>query len=38
LRAEVRFPSSEALVAQIRKDVMRARRYFDLCRVLQIGT
>jgi len=36
LRAEQRFPSSEALVAQIRKDVMRARRYFDLCRALEI--
>lgn len=36
LRAEQRFPSPEALLAQIRKDVLRARRYFDLCRALRI--
>jgi len=32
LRAERRFPSPEALRDQIRIDVTRARRYFDLCR------
>ena len=36
LRAEQRFPSPESLVGQIRADVLRARRYFDLCRALQI--
>ena len=37
LRAEQRFPSPEALVGQIRTDVLRARRYFNLCRTLQIN-
>jgi len=32
LRVERRFPSPEALRDQIRIDVTRARRYFDLCR------
>jgi riboflavin kinase/FMN adenylyltransferase len=32
LRAEQRFPSAEALRDQIRRDVIRAKRYFDLCR------
>jgi riboflavin kinase/FMN adenylyltransferase len=33
-RGEQRFPSSEALVAQIHQDVLRARRYFNLCHAL----
>jgi len=32
LRAEQRFPSTEALRDQIRIDVTRAKRYFELCR------
>jgi riboflavin kinase/FMN adenylyltransferase len=36
LRAERRFPSPEALRDQIRMDVIRARRYFDLCRVRRL--
>jgi riboflavin kinase / FMN adenylyltransferase len=32
LRAEQRFPSTEALRDQIARDVTRARRYFGLCR------
>jgi riboflavin kinase / FMN adenylyltransferase len=36
LRGEQRFPSPETLLAQIRQDVLRARRYFDLCRAMQI--
>jgi riboflavin kinase/FMN adenylyltransferase len=36
LRAEQRFPSPEALRDQIRKDVTRARRYFDLCHVREL--
>lgn len=32
LRPEQRFPSTEALRDQIRNDVTRAKRYFDLCR------
>jgi riboflavin kinase/FMN adenylyltransferase len=34
LRAEQRFPSTEALRGQIAHDVARARRYFALCRAL----
>jgi riboflavin kinase/FMN adenylyltransferase len=34
LRAEQRFPSTEALRDQIARDVIRARRYFSLCRTL----
>ena len=34
LRAEQRFPSPEALLAQIGKDVARAKRYFELCQSL----
>lgn len=37
LRGEQRFPSPEALLAQIRQDVLRARRYFDLSRAMQIA-
>jgi riboflavin kinase/FMN adenylyltransferase len=36
LRAEQHFPSTEALRDQIRMDVTRARRYFDLCRVREL--
>jgi riboflavin kinase/FMN adenylyltransferase len=36
LRAEQRFPSPEALRDQIRQDVTRAQRYFDLCRARRI--
>jgi len=36
LRGEQRFPSPDALLAQIRQDVLRARRYFDLCRAMQL--
>jgi riboflavin kinase/FMN adenylyltransferase len=36
LRAEQRFSSPEALRDQIRMDVTRARRYFDLCRVREL--
>ena len=36
LRAEQRFPSPEALRDQIRVDVTRARRYFDLCHVREL--
>jgi riboflavin kinase/FMN adenylyltransferase len=32
LRAEMRFPTPEALREQIGRDVLRARRYFTLCR------
>jgi riboflavin kinase/FMN adenylyltransferase len=35
LRAEQRFPSTEALRDQIAHDVARARRYFTLCRKLR---
>ncbi len=34
LRAEVRFPSTEALREQIGRDVLKAQRYFALCRVV----
>jgi riboflavin kinase/FMN adenylyltransferase len=34
LRAEQRFPTTEALRAQIARDVSHARRYFALCRIL----
>jgi len=34
LRAEQRFPTTEALREQIARDVARARRYFALCRAL----
>jgi riboflavin kinase/FMN adenylyltransferase len=34
LRAETRFPSTEALREQIGKDVVKARRYFTLCRAV----
>jgi riboflavin kinase/FMN adenylyltransferase len=34
LRDEQRFPSTEALRDQIMRDVARARRYFDLCRII----
>jgi riboflavin kinase/FMN adenylyltransferase len=34
LRAEMRFPSPEALREQIGKDVFKARRYFTLCRAV----
>ena len=34
LRAEQRFPTPEALREQIGRDVIRARRYFSLCRAL----
>jgi riboflavin kinase/FMN adenylyltransferase len=34
LRAEIRFPSTEALRDQIGRDVTHARRYFDLCHVV----
>lgn len=34
LRAERRWPNPEALKEQIGRDVARARRYFDLCRVM----
>jgi riboflavin kinase/FMN adenylyltransferase len=37
LRAEQRFPSPEALRDQIRMDVTRARRYFDLCRLRELA-
>ncbi|HEX3571386.1 MAG TPA: riboflavin biosynthesis protein RibF [Acidobacteriaceae bacterium] len=37
LRAEHRFESPQALMDQIRKDVTRARRYFDLCRALKVN-
>jgi len=37
LRPEVRWPSPEALRAQIGRDVARARRFFDLCRAAKIG-
>jgi riboflavin kinase/FMN adenylyltransferase len=37
LRAEQRFPSPEALRDQIRMDVTRARRYFDLCRFRELA-
>jgi riboflavin kinase/FMN adenylyltransferase len=36
LRTEQRFPSTEALRDQIRQDVTRAKRYFDLCRARRI--
>ncbi len=36
LRGEQRFPSPEALRAQIGKDVQRAQRYFQLCDALRI--
>jgi riboflavin kinase/FMN adenylyltransferase len=36
LRAERRFPSTEALRDQIRQDVTRAKRYFDLCRARRV--
>lgn len=32
IRAEMRFPNTEALREQIGKDVLRAKRYFTLCR------
>ena len=38
LRAEQRFPNPEALLAQIRRDVARAERYFHLCDLLQRRT
>lgn len=34
LRAEMRFPSTEALLEQIGKDVLKAKRYFTLCRAV----
>jgi riboflavin kinase/FMN adenylyltransferase len=34
LRAEQKFPSTEALLAQIHRDVAHAQRYFHLCRIL----
>lgn len=34
LRAEMRFPTPEALREQIGKDVLKARRYFTLCRAV----
>jgi riboflavin kinase/FMN adenylyltransferase len=34
LRSEMKFPSTEALLAQITRDVSQARRYFHLCRTL----
>jgi riboflavin kinase/FMN adenylyltransferase len=35
LRPEIRWPSPEALRAQIGRDVARAHRYFALCRALR---
>jgi len=37
LRAEQRFPTTEALRDQIKMDVTRARRYFGLCNTFQIA-
>jgi riboflavin kinase/FMN adenylyltransferase len=34
LRAEIRWPSPEALREQIGRDVVKAKRYFSLCRVV----
>ena len=34
LRAEIRWPNPEALREQIGRDVAKAKRYFNLCRVV----
>jgi riboflavin kinase/FMN adenylyltransferase len=36
LRAEMRFPNPEALREQIGRDVLKARRYFTLCRAVAL--